>query len=68
MSDAETIIRKLGGQAKVAELCEVTPQAVNQWRKKIPHARLMYLRAIRPDVFGTPAGEAASPQKGSAVG
>lgn len=59
--DAELIIEKLGGQARVAELCEVTPQAVFQWKKGIPQARLMYLRAIRPDVFGEPP--AVQPQE-----
>jgi len=52
---APQIIDRLGGTSKVAELCEVTPSAVSQWRDDgIPKARLMYLRAIRPDVFVEP--------------
>lgn len=50
--DANKIIDDLGGTAKVADLCEVTKQAVSQWRSDgIPHARLMFLKAVRPDVF-----------------
>lgn len=46
------IIEALGGTVETARLCEVSPQAVSQWRiDGIPHAREMYLRAVRPDVF-----------------
>lgn len=51
--DTNTVIDLLGGTNKVAELCEVKPQAVSQWRASgIPPARLMYLKLLRPDVFG----------------
>lgn len=50
--DANEIIDALGGTSKVAELCEVTTGAVSQWRTDgIPHARLMFLKLARPDVF-----------------
>lgn len=46
------LIDDLGGNAEVARLCDVSWSAVYQWRKDgIPRARLMYLKAIRPDVF-----------------
>jgi hypothetical protein len=46
------IIEALGGTAETARLCDVSPQAVSQWRiDGIPHAREMYLRAVRPDLF-----------------
>lgn len=48
------IISALGGPSEVASLCEIqSPQAVSMWvkRRKIPQARLIYLRAIRPEVF-----------------
>lgn len=46
------IIDKLGGTAEVARICEVKQPSVSEWRTEgIPKARLMYLRAIRPDVF-----------------
>ena len=46
------IIDLLGGTSKVAELCEVTTGAVSQWRDDgIPRARMMFLKAVRPDVF-----------------
>ncbi len=45
------LIDALGGTVKVAELCEVWPSAVSQWRTDgIPRARLMYLRAVRPEI------------------
>lgn len=51
--DANKIIDGLGGTNAVAELCQVTPQAVSQWRDDgIPPARLMFLRLARPDIFG----------------
>lgn len=50
--DPNKIIDGLGGTAEVARLCEVSAQAVSQWRTDgIPKARLMYLRAVRPAVF-----------------
>lgn len=52
--DTKTIIKKLGGGAKVAALCQVSPAAVSQWsRNGIPNARLMFLKLARPDVFGS---------------
>ena len=50
--DPNKVIDALGGTNTVAALCEVSPQAVSQWRTDgIPPARLMYLKAVRPDVF-----------------
>lgn len=62
--DYEKIIYDLGGPSEVARLCEVAPQAVSQWfgvdpgtgeKRAIPKARLMFLKAVRPEVFGIPA-------------
>lgn len=51
-NDADALIDQLGGTVAVARLCEVTSQAVTQWRRTgIPRARLMYLRAVKPAVF-----------------
>ena len=51
MTDSE-LIDALGGTSRVSELCQVTTGAVSQWRSSgIPHARLMFLRLARPDVF-----------------
>lgn len=42
----------LGGTHEAAKFFEVTPGAISQWRKDgIPRARLMYLRAMRPDIY-----------------
>jgi hypothetical protein len=58
MTSAE-IIDRLGGTAAVARLCECAPQAVSQWKKDgIPNARLLYLKAIRPDAFEERRSEA----------
>lgn len=44
------IIDGLNGTGAVAELCEIDPGAVSQWRKKgIPKSRLKFLRLARPD-------------------
>lgn len=56
----ENIIKSLGGTVEVSRLCECSPQAVSQWfgtdpatgkQRLIPNSRLLYLRAIRPDIF-----------------
>lgn len=46
------IIDALGGTMAVTRLCEVRSASVSKWRwTGIPRARLMFLKAIRPDVF-----------------
>lgn len=46
------IIDALGGTFRVAELCEVRPPSVSDWRKYgIPRARMMSLRIAKPEVF-----------------
>ena len=56
--DAARIIDGLGGTIAAARLCEVTPQAVSQWREDgVPHARLMFLKLARPDLFEEAAAE-----------
>lgn len=46
------IIDALGGTFRVAEMCEVQPPSVSEWRKNgIPRARMMFLQLARPDVF-----------------
>lgn len=47
-----TIIDRIGGTNETADLCQVKPQAVSQWRTNgIPPARLMYLKLLRPEAF-----------------
>jgi predicted transcriptional regulator len=53
-TDAEAleVIGKLGGNAKTAELCEVTPSAVSQWvHNGIPRTQLKFIRLARPEIF-----------------
>lgn len=48
----DQIIDAFGGTSTVASLCEVSDAAVSQWRtSKIPNARLMFLKLVRPDIF-----------------
>lgn len=50
---AISIIDRLGGTTAAAELCEVTPSAVSQWKgaKGIPKQQLRFLKVARPDLF-----------------
>lgn len=49
------LIERLGGNAKAAALCEISPAAVSQWRHNgIPKGQLKFLKAIRPNVFKEP--------------
>lgn len=61
--DSNTIIDALGGTAEVARLCNVKSPSVSEWRRTgIPEARVLYLRLLRPDVFGpAPANDASEP-------
>ena len=55
------VIDALGGTVVVAGLCNVTKGAVSQWRENgIPEARLMYLKLLRPDVFGAETEQKAA--------
>ncbi|RQV01079.1 Cro/CI family transcriptional regulator [Burkholderia cenocepacia] len=46
------LIDELGGTSAVANLFEIDPGAVSQWRRNgIPKPRMQYLRLARPDVF-----------------
>ncbi len=52
--EAIEVIRQLGGNAKAAEICEVTPAAVSQWRYNgIPSHQRKILKLTRPEVFTT---------------
>lgn len=61
-------INAVGSQVAIATLCEVTPQAVNQWVKKgkAPPEHVLTIEAatgvsrheLRPDIFGPPPSSA----------
>lgn len=54
-SDSQ-IIDALGGTTAVATLCQVSNQAVSNWREHgIPKARRMYLMVLNPAAFQQPA-------------
>ena len=62
-----TLIDAFGGSSKVASLCKVRPQAVSQWRRGgVPPARRMYLKLLRPDLFGTEGAPAVPALAGEA--
>lgn len=67
MNDSEKI-DAIGGTNEVAGICNVSPQAVSQWRLDgIPNARRMYLALLRPDVFGTtPSTDSTHPHQEAA--
>jgi len=52
MHDPNAIIDELGGTSAVAQLFNIKPGSVSEWRHTgIPPARLMYLKVVRPDLF-----------------
>ena len=65
---ASEIIDSLGGTCAVARLCGgIKPPSVTKWRTNgIPQARLMFLKAVRPDVFGIAPKRRASKKKEAA--
>lgn len=50
--EPEEVIERLGGNARTAELCDITPGAVSQWiHNGIPKTQLKFLKLARPDIF-----------------
>lgn len=50
--NASELIQRLGGPTKAGELCEVSAQAVIQWRDNgVPKHQLKFLRLKRPELF-----------------
>lgn len=51
--DVEKIVAALGGDVAAAQFFEITRQAVAKFRKqgRIPNARLLHLKAARPELF-----------------
>lgn len=50
--ESSRIIDLLGGTKRVADLCEISSQAVSQWREKgIPKPWLKFLRLAHPEIF-----------------
>lgn len=66
-TDSNSIINRLGGTGAVAKLCDVTPQAVSQWREAgIPKPWMKYLQLAKPEEFAELGLVAAEPASGSA--
>ena len=51
--DVKNIIEQLGGRRMAAEFFEISQPAIAQWvaANKIPQARLLHLKAARPELF-----------------
>lgn len=50
--EAVRVIVEFGGTNALARLCDISAASVSGWKKNgIPHARLQFLRLLRPDVF-----------------
>jgi DNA-binding transcriptional regulator YdaS (Cro superfamily) len=49
---ANKVINGMGGTKAVADLLEIKPPSVSEWRKTgIPKARAQTLQLLRPDLF-----------------
>ena len=60
-AEARQVIEALGGTAAVAKLCDVSPQAVSQWKDDgFPKARRQFLALLRPELFAQAARPAES--------
>jgi hypothetical protein len=58
------LIDRIGGTVTAAQFFEVRPQAVSQWRHTgIPRARMLHLRAAKPELFADAAANVAEPLK-----
>jgi phage terminase Nu1 subunit (DNA packaging protein) len=54
------IVDRLGGTGRLAELCDVSSQAVSQWKRfGIPTARRAFLKLLNPEAFALPEASAA---------
>ena len=60
--NVRTLIQQLGGPTKAAGFFECTSAAISQWirENKIPNARLLHLKAARPDLFDNEQDKAAA--------
>ena len=51
-TQATTVVERLGDTAEVARMFEVKMPSVSDWKKSgIPKARMMLIKAVRPDVL-----------------
>lgn len=66
IESGNALIDALGGTVETAKLCDVSSQAVSQWRQfGIPKARRMYLLLLRPELAASKEGAAAKRQTGT---
>lgn len=54
---AAALISHLGGTTATAAFFDVEPPSVSEWKYNgVPKARLMYVKAVRPDLFDESGG------------
>lgn len=60
--NVKEIVDALGGDVRAAEFFEISRQAIAKFRKQnhIPRARLLHLKAARPDLFEQQQDQAAA--------
>lgn len=60
--NVDKVVEALGGDVAAAQFFEITRQAIAKFRKqgRIPNARLLHLKAARPDLFEEPEQEQAA--------
>jgi hypothetical protein len=57
--DTSTLIDALGGNKKVAKTCDISEQAVSQWRKRgMPKPWQKFFKQRNPKLFNQFQGEA----------
>jgi DNA-binding transcriptional regulator YdaS (Cro superfamily) len=49
--DTQQAIEKAGSAMALAKLLGITRQAISQWGKELPQARLWQLKALKPSWF-----------------
>jgi hypothetical protein len=66
MDNENRIIEALGGTTRCAQIFDIKPASVSEWRKRgIPKARLHSIRLMRPDLFAPDATSAPTEGVGS---
>jgi hypothetical protein len=51
--NVDDVVEALGGDVAAAQFFEITRQAIAKFRKqgRLPNARMLHLKAARPDLF-----------------
>ena len=60
--NVKNLIQQMGGPVKASVFFECTSAAISQWirENKIPNARLLHLKAAKPELFDAEQDEQAA--------